>query len=217
MREFNVPQFIDVEDRIIGPITVRQFITLLVGGGLLVVAYRLVTFNVFLLLAFFITVLAVVFAFVKINGQGFHLFLINFLVTLRRPRIRVWSKEYTPSVAAPAKREEPRPLPRPPLPPGSKISELSLMVDTEERILEKVERMLRRCKNFHNMAVKRPSTQQYLDIAEIRNDTVVLQDGSLRSVLLVSSLNFSLKVRPNKKRLWGLCEFLNTLDFPCRL
>ena len=130
MREFNVPQFIDVEDRIIGPITVRQFITLLVGGGLLVVAYRLVTFNVFLLLAFFITVLAVVFAFVKINGQGFHLFLINFLVTLRRPRIRVWSKEYTPSVAAPAKREEPRPLPRPPLPPGSKISELSLMVDT---------------------------------------------------------------------------------------
>ncbi len=130
MREFNVPQFIDVEDRIIGPITVRQFITLLVGGGLLVVAYRLVTFNVFLLLAFFITVLAVVFAFVKINGQGFHLFLINFLVTLGRPRIRVWSKEYTPSVAAPAKREEPRPLPRRALPTGSKISELALMVDT---------------------------------------------------------------------------------------
>ncbi len=68
------------------------------------------------------------------------------------------------------------------------------------------------------MAVKRPSTQQYLDIAEIRNDTVVLQDGSLRSVLLVSSLNFSLKSEAEQEALIGAyASFLNTLDFPLQI
>ncbi len=34
----------------------------------------------------------------------------------------------------------------------------------------------------------RVSTQQYLDIAEIKDDTIVMKDGTLRAVLLVSSL-----------------------------
>ena len=38
MQMFTVPQFIDVEDKIIGPITTRQFIICLVGLGLLVLA-----------------------------------------------------------------------------------------------------------------------------------------------------------------------------------
>jgi len=37
------------------------------------------------------------------------------------------------------------------------------------------------------------STQQFLDIAEIKDNTVVLRDGTLRAVLEVSSLNFALK------------------------
>ena len=39
----------------------------------------------------------------------------------------------------------------------------------------------------------RTSTQKYLDIAEIRDDLVVLNDGTVRGVLLVSSINFDLK------------------------
>lgn len=37
------------------------------------------------------------------------------------------------------------------------------------------------------------STQQYLDIAEIKDDTVIMRDGTLRAVLAVSSINFALK------------------------
>ena len=33
--QYNIPQFVDVEDKIIGPLTLKQFLTLL-GGGLLV-------------------------------------------------------------------------------------------------------------------------------------------------------------------------------------
>ena len=49
MQQFVVPQFIDVEDKVIGPVTVRQFLILLVGGGVLFIAYRLSDFTLFLI------------------------------------------------------------------------------------------------------------------------------------------------------------------------
>ena len=49
----------------------------------------------------------------------------------------------------------------------------------------------------NNKAVKKraaiPTTQKSLTIAEIRNDSVVMRDGTLRAVLMVSSINFALK------------------------
>ena len=48
MQQFVIPQFIDVEDKIIGPITVRQFIIMLAGGGLVFISYKLSDFTLFL-------------------------------------------------------------------------------------------------------------------------------------------------------------------------
>ncbi len=65
---------------------------------------------------------------------------------------------------------------------------------------------------------KSPSTQKYLDIAEIKDDCVVLKDGSLRAVLLVSSINFSLKSEEEQKAIiQGYINFLNTLEFPLQI
>ncbi|OGH72801.1 MAG: hypothetical protein A2921_03235 [Candidatus Magasanikbacteria bacterium RIFCSPLOWO2_01_FULL_43_20b] len=94
MQQFVVPQFIDVEDKIFGPITVRQFLILLTSGLLVFLAFKYADF------ALFITTLAVVgggsliVAFVKINGQTFHYFILNLLQTVRRPGLRVWRKNY---------------------------------------------------------------------------------------------------------------------------
>jgi len=46
------------------------------------------------------------------------------------------------------------------------------------------------------------STQKYLDIAEIKADTVVLRDGGVRAVLLASSINLPLKAKTNKTPLF---------------
>ena len=43
------------------------------------------------------------------------------------------------------------------------------------------------------------TTQKFLDIAEIKDNCVVLRDGSLRAVLLVSSINFALKSEDEQK------------------
>jgi hypothetical protein len=60
-----------------------------------------------------------------------------------------------------------------------------------------------------------PPTQRFLDIAEIREDVVVLKDGTLRSVLLVSSINFALKSEDEQQAtIQGYMQFLNGLDHP---
>lgn len=65
---------------------------------------------------------------------------------------------------------------------------------------------------------KKPSTQRYLDIQEIREDVVVLKNGSLRSVLLVSSINFDLKSEEEQTAvIQSYTQFLNALDFPLQI
>lgn len=92
MSQFTVPQFIDIEDRIFGPITVRQFLILLASGLVHFIVYKLadtITFGIFVAIfgGFTMTL-----AFVKINGQPFHYFLLNIFQTLRRPSLRIWNK-----------------------------------------------------------------------------------------------------------------------------
>lgn len=62
------------------------------------------------------------------------------------------------------------------------------------------------------------STQAYLDIAEIKENTVIMKDGSLRAVLVVSSTNFSLKSTEEQNALIGSYQnFLNGLEFPIQI
>lgn len=95
MEQFVVPQFIDVEDKIFGPITTRQFIILLTAGLLLFIIFKLADIVLFIFLAVLLGGLALVVAFVRINGQPFHYFLLNMVQTLRRPSRRLWYKSYT--------------------------------------------------------------------------------------------------------------------------
>lgn len=92
MKQFVVPQFIDVEDKIIGPVTTRQFLILLVGGLMLFIAYKLADTGLFVILLIIIGGFSLVLAFVKINGQAFHYFLLNIIQTQRRPSLRIWNK-----------------------------------------------------------------------------------------------------------------------------
>jgi len=62
------------------------------------------------------------------------------------------------------------------------------------------------------------STQKYLDISEIREDCVILKDGTMRSVILVSSVNFSLKSEEEQEALIsGYVGFLNSLEHPLQI
>ncbi|MFA6428632.1 MAG: hypothetical protein WCW02_03790 [Candidatus Buchananbacteria bacterium] len=71
---------------------------------------------------------------------------------------------------------------------------------------------------FHKATAATPTTQRFVEIAEIKENTVILKDGSLRAVLLVSSLNFDLKSEEEQQAIIGnYVGFLNMLDFPLEI
>lgn len=95
MNQYTVPQFIDVEDKIFGPVTTRQFIIVLVGGLLIFIAFKLADTALFIFFLALIGAFTLILAFVKINGQAFHYFILNIIMTVRRPSLRLWQKSYT--------------------------------------------------------------------------------------------------------------------------
>lgn len=95
--KFIVPQFIDNEDKILGPVTVRQFILSLVAGFFIFIEYRLLKTGPFVLAAVVTAALGGTFGFVKVNGQPFHIFFLNFMRTMSRPKLRIWDKTPTDS------------------------------------------------------------------------------------------------------------------------
>jgi len=62
------------------------------------------------------------------------------------------------------------------------------------------------------------SAQEFVDIAEIRDDIVILKNGALRAVLMVSSINFDLKSTAEQEAIVAAYQnFLNSLDFPLQI
>lgn len=62
------------------------------------------------------------------------------------------------------------------------------------------------------------STQKYVDVEEVRDGVVVMKNGSLRAVLLVSSVNFDLKATEEQDSIISQYQnFLNSLDFPIQI
>ena len=132
--QYMVPQFIDVEDKIFGPITTRQFVIILVGGTLEFILFKLLSFWAFAFVGLLILAATGTLAFFRVNGQPFHFFLLNLVQTLRRPRLKVWDSRLTSGEL----REYMRTAPvKPPPPPPTKeplsvtrLQELSLIVNT---------------------------------------------------------------------------------------
>ncbi|MFA5131467.1 MAG: PrgI family protein [Patescibacteria group bacterium] len=135
MQQFTVPQFIDVESKIIGPITTRQFLILLAAAVIVGLSYRLFDFSLFLTITIVVVGIAALFSFVKVNGRPFHYFILNLTQTIRRPGTRVWNNrlteitevDKTPFVA-PVAKPEPKEFYK-----KSRLAELALVVDTKGR------------------------------------------------------------------------------------
>jgi len=72
---FKVPQFIEVEDKIFGPLSFRQFVYLVGGGGLAFTLWRILPWFVAWLFVLPVITLAVALAFYKPNNRHFVDFL----------------------------------------------------------------------------------------------------------------------------------------------
>jgi len=68
------------------------------------------------------------------------------------------------------------------------------------------------------MANTAPATQSFVPLKEIRDGIAILRDGSLRGILMVSSINFALKSHDEQVAILAQFQsFLNTLDFSIQI
>jgi len=88
----SVPQFIGVEDKIVGPLTWKQLGWMIGMGAMLLVVYSFTDTALFIILGIPIAFIFLVFAFYKPNGFPFTTFVFYFILFLFRPKIAVWKK-----------------------------------------------------------------------------------------------------------------------------
>lgn len=131
--QFVVPQFIEVESKIIGPISARQFIIMLVGAGLLFLLYKFAPIWLLIIGGFLVLANVIMFGFAKVNSQPFHWFFLSLVQTFRRPRLRLWFRDefIFKEKAAKGEKAETKAVARVKVPVSdSRLAEMALMVDT---------------------------------------------------------------------------------------
>jgi hypothetical protein len=89
---FSVPQFIDVEDKIAGPLTWRQLLWMIGMGATLLVLFNLLGGALFFIVAIPIVLLFVALAFYRPNGFPLTKFIFYAVLFLFRPKISVWER-----------------------------------------------------------------------------------------------------------------------------
>lgn len=89
---FEVPQFIEVEAKIFGPLTWKQFVYLAGGGGLIVVLYLTTSFLITVLVGLPFAILAVSLAFHKINNRPLSIFLESAVNYFLKGKLYLWKK-----------------------------------------------------------------------------------------------------------------------------
>ncbi len=94
---FQVPQFIEVEDKIFGPLTIKQFIYLVGGAGLSFIVYTLIKSLIFSLI-FIVPIMAfaAALAFYKVNNKPFINVVESAFTYLLADKLYIWKKVEKP-------------------------------------------------------------------------------------------------------------------------
>jgi hypothetical protein len=92
---FEVPQFIEIEDKIFGPFTWRQFVYLAGGVGLGAVMFFTLPIFLFVIFGLPLGGLAVLLAFYPINNRPFSYFLEAMVRFYKNHRVYYWRKKST--------------------------------------------------------------------------------------------------------------------------
>jgi hypothetical protein len=94
--QYKVPQNIDMQDRVVGPLTMVQFLYAVFGGGMGYISYSTLPSPLNLMLALLIGIFTVCVIFVKVNERPFLSFVGNIITFTIKPKVRVWSKSTVP-------------------------------------------------------------------------------------------------------------------------
>lgn len=90
--QYQVPQFIETEDKIIGPLTLKQFLYFAAGAGIIFVLFFFLKFFLWFIIAIIIGIVAAALAFIKINGRPLPKILMAAIGFYVKPRMYLWQR-----------------------------------------------------------------------------------------------------------------------------
>lgn len=92
MATFQVPQFIEEQPRVVGFLTLPQFLYLAAAAGISLGAFYLFTFMLWIFVTLVVATIGIALAFVKVNGQAMPAVLRSAFSFYWKPRIYTWSR-----------------------------------------------------------------------------------------------------------------------------
>ncbi|MCX6754571.1 MAG: PrgI family protein [Candidatus Nomurabacteria bacterium] len=131
--QFKVPQFIDVEDKLFGPFTFRQFIYIVGGAGMAFVVYKLFPLWIGIFLIIPIGVLSFLLVFYKINEKPFIYYLeaaFNYFIS---GKLYIWKQRLVkPEIKEKEESSTPQLVSVVPMVTSNKLKDLSWSLDVQD-------------------------------------------------------------------------------------
>ena len=90
---FNVPQFIDIEDKIVGPLTAKQLGWLALGSVIVLILYGLLDKSAFVFSALIVAIIFGGLAFYRPYNQPLIKFISSSILFVTRPKMYIWKRE----------------------------------------------------------------------------------------------------------------------------
>ncbi len=129
--QFNVPQFISIEDKIVGPFTAKQLGWLAIGGIIFLILWSMLDTSSLIIAGLIDAVIFGALAFYKPYSQPLNKFLMSSVHFFFRPKIYVWKRNYDNIRAVPRNHltnKKPKPIKKKVL-KSDKIKEISKRLD----------------------------------------------------------------------------------------
>lgn len=90
--QYQVPQFIEVEDKIFGPLTFKQFVYLIGGSAISYISYRFFPFIIAIFIIIPMLTLSIALAFYKVNRKPFLEIMISAIKFFLTDKLYIWKK-----------------------------------------------------------------------------------------------------------------------------
>ena len=91
--QFQIPQFIEVESKIVGPLNLKQFFYLAAAGGISFILFFFLAFWLWIIITLVLGSAAVSLAFIKYNGRPLYRVVWTAIGFFWKPRLYLWQRE----------------------------------------------------------------------------------------------------------------------------
>ena len=131
--QYSVPQFIDIEDKIVGPLTGRQTLYLMIGGGFLMLLFSFFDFGFFIVAFMIVAPVTLAFAFWKPKGMTVARWIANIINYHTTDHLYTWRREPEEIKIKRAQKKKAQAAPKENI-SRSRIGELAWLLDTSSSI-----------------------------------------------------------------------------------